>query len=127
MPLALIALAGWSLFAFAGAYRWTVVPLLVGGLVAALIHRPRLLTPAYRRLDMWLLGAIGGGLLQLVPCPRWLRDVLSPTAAKVHSQLEHDVTHATALRSLSLDPVATAWSVATAMACLIVFWTARHL
>ncbi len=127
MPLALVAVTGWSLFAFAGAYRWTVVPLLVGALVAALVHQPRLLTPAYRRLDLWLLAAIVGGVLQLVPFPRFVRDVLSPAAATVRSQLALDATHAPALRSLSLDPVATAWSLATAVACVIVFWTARHL
>ena len=127
MPLALVAVAGWSLFAFAGAYRWTVAPLVVGALVTALIHRPRLLIPPYRRLDGWLLAAIVGGLLQLVPCPRLLRDVLSPTAATVHSQLELDAAPATAFRALSLDPLATAWSLATAAACLIVFWTARRL
>ena len=33
MPLALMALAGWSLFAFAGAYRWTIVPLVLLSLI----------------------------------------------------------------------------------------------
>lgn len=121
---ALVALLGWTLFAFAGAYRWTVVPVIVVAAALLIVRRPRVMAPHTRVLDLALVACVAATSLQLVPLPSRLRDALSPTAATVEGTLR--VGGAASLGGpLTLDATATAWAVTTALALLGVFWIAR--
>lgn len=125
MPEALLALAGWSLFAFAGAYRWTLVPIMAVALVAALRTRPRVGGGPHRLFDTLVLISVTAVAAQLVPLPAIARQLLSPEGERARRSLlveadRHLVT------PFSLDPAATAWSLATAVTLLLVFWLARH-
>lgn len=124
MPQALLALVGWSLFAFAGAYRWTLVPIMAAVLIAALRVRPRVGAGRHRLLDILALISVTAVAGQLVPMPALVRRQLSPEGERARLSLlvEADRSLAT---PFSLDPAATAWSLATAVTLLLVFWVAR--
>jgi hypothetical protein len=124
VPQALLALAGWSLFAFAGAYRWTLVPVMAATLVAAWHVRPRVATGPHRLFDTLILITVTGAALQLVPLPAAIRRLVSPEGEQVRHALLVGAGEA-AFGPLSLDPRATAWSLATALTILLVFWIAR--
>lgn len=124
MPQALLALAGWCLFAFAGAYRWTIVPVMAVAAILALRRRPRVAGARHRVLDVCLLACFATAGLQLVPLPLPIRQLLSPAAVRAREVLEVGAS-SQARQALSLDPAATAWSLAFAVAMLLVYWTAR--
>ncbi len=124
MPLALAALIGWTLFAFAGAYRWTVVPAMVAVCVLVVLVRPRILATPHRAIDsvlLLLLAAIG---LQVVPLPTDLRDWLSPAAADLDARLRFGVAR-DSTATLSADVAATAWAFALTTTLAMLFWVAR--
>lgn len=121
---ALVAFVGWTLFAFAGAYRWTVVPVVVVATALSIVKRPRVMAPHARVLDLALLAYIAATGLQLVPLPPWLRNALSPTARAVDGALRVGGEQSTT-GPLTLDPAGTAWALATTLALLAVFWMAR--
>ncbi|MGE3705526.1 MAG: O-antigen ligase family protein [Vicinamibacterales bacterium] len=124
MPQALLALAGWSLFAFAGAYRWTVVPIVAGAAILAAVRRPRIAPPAHRLLDILIVTALLVPAVQLIPLPIGLHDRLSPAGVRARDVLRVGDVVATEA-PLTLDPTGTAWSLATALALLLVYWIAR--
>ncbi|MBM3771588.1 MAG: O-antigen ligase family protein [Acidimicrobiia bacterium] len=124
---ALVALIGWTLFAFAGAYRWTVVPVVLLAAAMVIGVRPRTLTPQARLLDAALLASAAAISLQLVPVPSSFRHAFSPTADAVDRALRVGSASSPVgpVGPLTLDPASTAWALATALALLAVFWTAR--
>ncbi len=126
MPQALLALVAWTLFAFAGAYRWTLVPTALLALALAVAARPPLLAAGRRTLDGALLACLAGVALQMVPLPAALRDRLSPCAAAVDRALSF-APAPDRLVPLSLDPAATAWALAAAVTLVVVFWSARAI
>jgi O-antigen ligase len=127
LPLALATLAGWSLFAFAGAYRWTLVPLIGGAALLAAAARPRIARHPHRAVDLGLLACLVATALQLVPLPAPVRTTLSPASpAAIDALVVHPDPGAPA-RPLSLDPAATGWALATGLALVLLFWSARAI
>lgn len=124
MPLALAALIGWTLFAFAGAYRWTVVPAMAGVCVLVVLVRPRILSTPHRAVDRILVALLAAIGLQLVPLPVDLRDWLSPAAADLDARLRIGGGHG-ATATLSADVGATAWAFALSATLVMLFWVVR--
>jgi hypothetical protein len=120
--------AGWSLFAFGGAYRWTRLPLIAGAAALLLAVRPRVFARGSRLLDSLLAAALAVGLLQLIPLPAAVRNEAAPTAAIVERQLRFDGGDpAGDARPLSLDPDGTREATLMAAALVALFWSARRV
>lgn len=76
-------------------------------------------------LDAALVACLLVILGQLVPLPPGLRHALSPSAIEIERQLLFEPDRGA--RPLSLDPIATAWALASGAALLLIFWSARSL
>jgi len=115
---------------FAGAYRWTLVPLVAGAVVLAAVERPRLLRAPYRLLDAALLAYLAVIALQIVPVGARLRLAIDPAAVLFDQAMRVgppiDPLAAPA-RALSLAPDATAWALAAGLAIVLTFWSARSI
>ncbi|PYR48550.1 MAG: hypothetical protein DMF95_14265 [Acidobacteria bacterium] len=125
---ALVAIAAWTLFAFAGAYPWTTVPLVCGAVVLAISERPPILRGSHRILDGTLIVWILLAGAALVPLPASVRLTISPQAATVDQALYLDATTDPAAgraRPLSMDWGETASALVLAMTIALVFWCAR--
>jgi len=123
-----VALAAWALFAFAGAYLWTVIPLLAGAIGLAIVVRPQIGKPTERTLDLALAGCLIVVALQLVPLSPSLRRVLSPELDRVDQALWFDPTlDPTSFRPLSIDPAATRIALGLAATFALLFWSARGI
>jgi O-antigen ligase len=114
--------------AFAGAYRWTTVPLGAGVLLLLALARPAIGRGPAWLLDAALLLCLLVVAAQMIPLQAALRDRLSPHAI--------DVERAVALvpepdapppHPLSVDPESTGWAVALGAAYVAVFWCARAI
>jgi O-antigen ligase len=116
--------AAWSLFAFAGAFPLTVVPILAAAAALPLVTRPRLFTSSHRFADLTLAACLAVVWAQLVPLPPGLRDRLSPHAAAVQAALAVGGAPR-GWAPLSLHPEATLWAAALATALAAIFWCAR--
>jgi len=114
----------WTLFAFGGAYSWTLPPAALAIAVAAFLLRPRIFAPTSRWLDTLLLLCAAGALVQVVPLPANVRDWVSPQASMVENALRLDAT-AIRNRPLSLDPMLTLRALAITAMMIGAFWTAR--
>lgn len=123
--VSLVGLIGWTLFAFAGAYAWTVVPAVTVTAALAVTVRPRVLSPRWRLLDAALILGLAGVALQLLPLPPAVRDALSPAAHTVDAALSVGEVRDGGL--LTRDPRATAWALTLATTLLTLFWTARTI
>jgi len=127
---ALLLIAGWALFAFAGAYLWTVVPIIAGSALVAATVRPAVVRRPQRVLDLTLLACLLVTAGQLIPLSSRARSVLSPSAAAIDRALLLNPPASgpdAAARSVSLDPVSTAWALALGIALLLIFWSARAI
>jgi O-antigen ligase len=126
VPALLLVLAAWSLFAFAGSYRWTSVPVVAGAALAAALARPR---PGgrHRYLDLALVVCLLVVAAQLVPLPPSLRLGLAPESAALDAELflGRRATATGAAYPLSTDPDSTGWALLFAAAVLVLFWSAR--
>jgi O-antigen ligase len=125
----LVVLAGWTLFAFAHSYRWTVLPLMGGiGLLAFL--QPPGLSPKGDRparvLDLALVLSLIAIALQLAPLSAALRSRFSP-AAVAYARAMHFETAADAARPLSIEPAATLLALTVAAAIVLLFWSLRQM
>lgn len=129
MPQLLVALVGWTLFAFAGAYRWTLLPLMAGAAVLGLAVRPRIAAKPHAAVDLGLLACLVATGVQIVPLPAGLRALVSPAAQGVDRTLvifpPGAAARAPAALTLSLDPSATAWALAMGVTFAVTFWSAR--
>ena len=110
---------------FAGAYRWTVVPILAGALILTLIVRPSIFRSPHRTLDSLLVLCLLIVAAQLVPLAPATRHALSPAAETVDHALLFGAGPEETNRPLSLDPQSTMWALAFGTALLLVFWSAR--
>ena len=123
--MVLIVLVGWSLFAFAGAYTWTAIPLLAGALWLTGIVRPAIGRDDMRLIDAALCLCLAWAAVQLVPVPQSIRLALSPGSARIdralYFQPQTDPT------PLSVDTAATIESLAIAVACTLTFWSALRM
>jgi O-antigen ligase len=124
--VALVLLGGWVLFAFAGAYRWTVVPFIAGSALVALSVRPAIFRARDRLLDLALVGCLAVTAAQLIPISPDVRASLSPSAAAVERSILLAMDPG-ARRALSLDPRSTGWGLAFGTALLLFFWSARTI
>ena len=80
-PWFVLALVAWGVFAFGAVYPWAYVPLLAGSLVAGIaalvLHRRKLSAHELPMLAAWLV-LVGAVIVQLVPLPRAVLDIVSP-------------------------------------------------
>src|SRR5207247_199359 len=124
----LVALAAWSVFAFAGAYPWTTIPLLAGVAALAFVERPRVARRPFGVLDVALAACVAAVAIQLTPLPANLRHAISPAAADFDRATRLDAPDdplSAPARPLSLDPTSTAWALAVAGGIAVLFWSAR--
>jgi O-antigen ligase len=124
----IVALAAWTLFAFAGAELWTILPLIIGAVLLTVAVRPSIGRGSLRLLD----GALGACLIvlafELVPLPPAIRLALSPRVGAVDSALWLDAPLdplAGPARPLSIDVGATWIALALAVTFVVMFWSAR--
>jgi O-antigen ligase len=125
---ALVVIAAWTLFAFAGAYAWTTVPLVCGAVVLAIRERPPIGRGSHRILDGMLIVWILLAAAALVPLPTSVRLTISPHAATVDRALYLDATTDPAAgraRPLSMDWGETASALVIVITIALVFWCAR--
>jgi O-antigen ligase len=120
-----LLLVGWTAFAFAGVYAWTLYLPAAICLWLALDGRPWA-TPDERSLllDCSLALVAGALILQLLPLPAPVVDTLSPalrpTRERVFLQLP-------AWLPLTIDPRSGAWAAMVGIGTLVIFLTARRL
>jgi len=128
--VAVNALVVWSLVAVGGVYAWGAVPTAVASAAIALWVRPSLGgTPAARRwLDGALVTLLAASALQLVPLPRRVLDVLSPSVATFLDAYRVDARIAAAATApLALDQLTTAYTLGLVAGAVLLFWSARAL
>jgi O-antigen ligase len=114
--------------AFAGAYRWTTVPLCAGVALLLAIARPSIGRGPGRLLDWSLLACLLVVAAQLVPLPAPTRDRLSPQAFAVDRVVALDAEpEIRPPHALSVDVESTAWALALGAAYIGLFWCARAI
>ena len=127
----LILLVATSYLLLAGGRPWTLGPLLALAAVAVLAAPTRTLTfrPAWRVLDAALIAIALAIVVQLLPMPAVIGNMLSPHAAPVRSALQF--TPLTPARTdwvtLSIDPASTANALGVVALGIVSFWVARAL
>src|SRR5262245_38108006 len=122
----LIALLAWTLFAFAGAYHWTMLPLLAGAVLLGASVRPLIGRHPKRLFDFALLACLLVITAQLVPIPAALRLAVSPRIRSVEELLWLAPRVADVSGPLSIDQTATRWSLVLAVSLAGLFWSARE-
>jgi len=113
-------------FAFAGAYNWTLVPLAAGAVLLTIRERPSVLRPPYRLVDAALIAWLTLAAAMLAPLPPSVRLAIAPHAAAVDRAVYFDAIDRQA-RPLSVDPAATMWALVMAAAVVLTFWSARAI
>jgi len=113
-----------ALAALGGAYASSVLPLLAASIALFLISGAAIAaTPDTRRVDIPLLLFLGGMGLQAIPLPWALIDTLSPHLRPVMTALV--MMDETTIGTLSLRPLITRETLASAMSVVLVFWGCR--
>jgi O-antigen ligase len=126
----LLFVAGWALFAFAGIYRWTAVPLTVGVALLVFTARPRMTRHPFRALDLALLASGLAVALQLVPLPAHLRLAVAPSVIAYEQAVRiapDGATLPTLSGPITIDPDATRYGLLLIVLMVAVFWSARAL
>jgi O-antigen ligase len=113
-------------FAFAGAYNWTLVPLAAGAVLLTIIESPSIIRPPYAIVDTALLAWLTLAAATLAPLPASLRLAMEPHAVAVDAALYFGATDREA-RPLSVDPAGTLWALMMAAAVVLIFWSARAI
>jgi O-antigen ligase len=124
----IVLLAAWTLFAFAGAELWTVLPLIIGGLILTLAVRPRIGRGSLVLLDVALGMCLVVVAFQLVLLPPAIRLALSPHVGAVDSALWIDAPRdplTGPAGPLTIDVAATRFALALAATFVAMFWSAR--
>ena len=125
-PALLTLLLAVSTFAFAGVYLSTLVVPAAICLVMLVVWRPwaGLTLRAPWGAEIWLLAAFAFTLLQLVPLPETIVDLLSPHAREAWRRLSLEVPRAL---PLSIDVDAGVWASLVAACALTTYLTARRV
>ena len=125
----LLLLIAVSYVLFAGAPRWTLLPLLALMSVTVLVAPKRtFLFPRHTRaLDLALIALIAALAIQLLPLPRVIVEQLSPHAADVRATLQFQTQAAGSWLPLSVDPQATEDALAVALLGIVTFWISRGI
>src|SRR6185503_14255865 len=84
---ALVLITGWTLFAFAGAYDWTVVPLICGALLLTIRERPSVAGSPNNILDTAMIAGLVMAATTLVSLPAAVRLAIAPRAVPVDQAL----------------------------------------
>jgi len=114
--------------AFAGAYRWTTVPLCAGVALMLVTTRPSIGRGPGWLLDWSLLACLLAVACQLIPLPAATRERLSPEAFTVERVASFAAAPAIRpARPLSVDAESTAWAFALAATYIGLFWCARAI
>lgn len=114
--------------AFAGAYRWTTVPLCAGVALLLAIARPSIGRGSGRLLDWSLLACLLVVAAQLVPLPAITRERLSPHAFTVDRVVALDAEpEIRPPHALSVDVESTVWALGLGAAYIGLFWCARAI
>jgi putative inorganic carbon (hco3(-)) transporter len=124
----IVLLAAWTLFAFAGAEFWTVLPLIIGAVILTIAVRPRIGRGPLLLLDVALAACLIVLAFQLVLLPPAIRLALSPHVGAVDSALWLDAPRnplAGPAGPLSIDVGATRIALALAATFVAMFWSAR--
>jgi O-antigen ligase len=106
------------------------VPIIACSALMAAAIRPAVVRRPQRVLDLTLLACLLVTAGQLIPLSSHARSVLSPSATAIDRALLLNSSANgpdAAARSLSLDPVSTAWALALGIALLLIFWSARAI
>jgi O-antigen ligase len=126
----LVLLVVWSLFAFGGAYSWTLGPIVGGALLLTATVRPSIGRGGSRALDALVALCCLVPCLQLVPLPPPIRLAISPAVPRIDAALYLDAPADPAAgpsAPLTVDASATAEALAAAIAAVLIFWSARSL
>ena len=124
----LVLLLLWPLAAFGGRAATTAIPFSVCCILLALFLRFPLAVPrhsAFRALDLALLAMALLTVVQAVPAPRAIVDVVSPHDTAVRGALSLDPSAAPAWLPLSIDGQATVWAALVAIGAIALFFAAR--
>lgn len=118
----------WPLAAFGGRGAATAIPFSVSCILLALVLRFPLAVArhgAFRALDRALLAMALLSVVQAVPAPRAIVDVVSPHDTAVRGALSLDPSAAPAWLPLSIDGQATVWAAIVAIGAIALFFAAR--
>lgn len=130
MAAALSLLLAWTLLAFGGVYEWALGPALLGSLTgaAATWFQSRRLTRDGRTvwLDYFLALTVCAALVQLVPLPLAIRNVLSPGAAEFVSRTQLAGASSPQWAPLSLAPSLWPFGVGILVLAIATFWWTRE-
>ena len=123
----LILLVVTSYALVAGARPWTIAPLLTVGGLAALVSPRRTFTLS-TPLDRALIVLMACVALQVLPMPALLVNLLSPHHARVEASTQFAaLPSSSSWTTISVDPAATAWSLAIVALGVLAFWVTRGL
>jgi O-antigen ligase len=117
----------WVLFAFGGAYDWSLLPTIIGIAALTVFVRPSVGRDDWRPLDIVVTCVLLIAAFQLVPLPMGLRHTLSPSAGDFDQRVGLAGVVAPGAASLSLYPGAWLRGFATLAAAALFFWIARDL
>jgi O-antigen ligase len=116
----------WVLLVLAGIYTVTLVPAAILLAIGAALVTPRVAREPTRALDLAVIACVAFVLLQAVPLPAPLRNVITPHAQEVESALALTPSHA-AMAPLTVDPQGT-WSALLILAIAAgMFFVAREV
>jgi O-antigen ligase len=125
---ALVLLLAWTLFAFGGVYTWAFVPALIVSVLGVTVTRAftsRTPDRVMRVLDVALWCSVLAALVQLVPLPGALRDLLSPQESQYFARILLVAPDSGDWRPLSLVPQGWVFGVGVLAATIATFWWAR--
>jgi O-antigen ligase len=122
----LLVTAGWTLFAFAGTYRWTTIPLAIGVLALACLAPPRIAGRGTRLVDLTLIAGFLAIALQLVPLAPGLRLTIAPSSIAYEQAARVGAGAVTELPGpISVNRGATLFALFMVAIVLMLFWSAR--
>jgi len=117
----------WTLFAFAGIYRWTTVPLALGVAGLVVLVPPRIASRGARLGDLALIAAVGAIAVQLIPLPVGLRLAVAPSSIAYEQVARVGLIGAASQTAgpITVNREATTFALFMAILTLLFYWCAR--
>jgi O-antigen ligase len=118
--------AAWALFAFAGTYRWTTLPIALGVSALAFLAPPHIAPAGTRLTDLGFITAAAAIAAQLIPLPYSVRVAIAPASIS-YEQIARLTTAgiAPAAGPITVNRAATLLALLAVIALLALFWSAR--